>query len=182
MTHIGTHPLETARLTLRRLTPDDTEAFFAIMNDERVTRYLLFPRLLELSQAEDWIVRDMALYDNEPNFYLWAMECRETSALVGTISLHVVREDSDVGEVGYSLGQGHWGRGLAAEALRAVLGFAFHQVGFNRVEGCHSTRNPASGTVMRKAGMLYEGMAREKIKNAMGYHDTHMYGMLKRDY
>ena len=31
----------------------------------------------------------------------------------------------------------------------------------------------------RKLGM---GMAREKIRNAMGYHDTHMYGMLKRDY
>ena len=182
MTHIGTRPLETARLKLRRLEMADAPAFFAIMNDERVTRFLLFPRLLELSQAEDWTRRDLALYNNEPNFYLWAMECRETGVMVGTISLFVVREESNVGEVGYSLGFEHWGQGLAAEALRAVLGFAFHEVGFNRVEGLHSTQNPASGAVMRKAGMLYEGMAREKIRNAMGYHDTHMYGMLKRDY
>ena len=161
MIHIGTQPLETGRLKLRRIEAGDAQSFFDMMNDERVTRFLLFPRLTEPKQAEDVIRRDLALYNNEPGFYLWVIEVKESSAFAGTISLSVASERSEVGEIGYSLRYEHWGRGYASEALGAVLAFGFGAVGFNRIEGKHSTQNPNSGKVMRKAGMLYEGMARE---------------------
>lgn len=182
MTHIGAQPLETERLRLRRLTRADAPAFFAMMSDERVTRFLMMPRMHALSEAESLLEADEALYASDPAFYLWALEAKASGLVLGTVSLSVVDPRSAVAEAAYSLGYDHWGQGYAAEALRAALDFGFHQVGFNRIEALHSTQNPNSGKVLRRAGMLYEGMAREKYRNAQGYHDAHLYGMLKRDF
>lgn len=67
------------------------------------------------------------------------------------------------------------------EALRAVLAFAFDRADFHRVEACHSVRNPASGRVMQKAGMTFEGTARQKYKANCGFQDCRLYAALRKD-
>lgn len=67
------------------------------------------------------------------------------------------------------------------EAVRAMVHYGLFDVGFNRVQAYHSVNNPASGSVMRKVGMTYEGMARQKYRNANGFQDCDLYGILKGD-
>ena len=67
------------------------------------------------------------------------------------------------------------------EALCAVIRYAFDSAGVNRLEAFHSVRNPASGAVMRKAGMLLEGRARQKYRSHMGYEDCDLYGICRDD-
>jgi len=94
----------------------------------------------------------------------------------------VVNETDLCGDFGYSISRKYWGQGIATEALKAVLKLAFETVGFNRIESYHSTKNPASGKVMQKAGMKFEGLARQKYKSNVGFEDSNLYSILKEDY
>jgi RimJ/RimL family protein N-acetyltransferase len=52
----------------------------------------------------------------------------------------------------------YWGRGYATEAARAIVDFAFGELGLNRVFAYHFTSNPASGRVLQNIGMRLEGL------------------------
>ena len=66
------------------------------------------------------------------------------------------------------------------ESLRETIKFAFLK-GAHRVSGRHFPWNPASGRVMMKVGMSYEGTQREALKKGDQYIDDVCYGILKRD-
>lgn len=73
--------------------------------------------------------------------------------MIGTIGfMHCSCQDSVV-EIGYSIGRKYWGQGIATEALRTVLDFAFREFGVHRIEGRCEWDNPASARVMEKCGM-----------------------------
>ena len=106
---------------------------------------------------------------------------KRNSRTVGAIALNVLNEHDRSGDVGYCLLRECWGRGYMSEALSAVLEFGFHTVGFNRIEGTHSELNPASGAVMRRCGMQYEGLSRQLYYSNEGFQDCHRYARLKSD-
>ena len=68
------------------------------------------------------------------------------------------------------------------EAVKAVIDFFIKKVGFNRVYSCHAHENPASGKVMQKSGMTYEGTARQACKHNAGMFDMVNYAVLADDY
>jgi ribosomal-protein-alanine N-acetyltransferase len=55
------------------------------------------------------------------------------------------------------------------------------EVGFNRIEAYHSINNMASGKVMQKSGMEFEGRMRQKYKSHSGFEDSDLYAILKQD-
>ena len=67
------------------------------------------------------------------------------------------------GELGYWIAKDDWNRGYATEAARAVVRYAFDELGLRRVHAGHLVRNPASGRVMEKIGMRREGVWRQHI-------------------
>ena len=85
-------------------------------------------------------------------------------------------------EVGYWIGQPYWGRGLASEALRLLIQFGFMTLKLNRVEAGHFEHNVASGRVMQKAGMRYEGLRRQFVWHRDRFRDLHWYAILREDY
>jgi [ribosomal protein S5]-alanine N-acetyltransferase len=80
---------------------------------------------------------------------------------VGGIGLQL-QEDVDrcSAEVGYWLGEAVWGRGIAAEALRAVTEHAFAALPLTRIFALPFARNAASVRVLEKAGYRREGLLR----------------------
>ena len=60
-------------------------------------------------------------------------------------------------EPGYVLGRAYWGRGYAAEALRAVARYLFASEGQSVLTCCHALANPASGRVLQKCGFRAAG-------------------------
>ena len=96
---------------------------------------------------------------------------REEGELVGAITLHPNARD-DNAELGYWIGRPYWGRGYATEAAREVVRYAFEHLG----------SNPASGRVMQKIGMSYEGTRPEHHKKWGAYEDRVDYGLLAREW
>jgi RimJ/RimL family protein N-acetyltransferase len=89
----------------------------------------------------------------------FAVRERDTGDLVGLGILATpsfLPEILPATEVGWRIGRDRWGRGYAPEAARAVVGFAFGELGLDRVVSCIHTENAASVRVAEKLGMHLE--------------------------
>ncbi|HIZ54864.1 MAG TPA: GNAT family N-acetyltransferase, partial [Firmicutes bacterium] len=75
--------------------------------------------------------------------------------LIGSISLLNPDDDLLEAEAGYCLAKNYWGMGITAEALSAILDYAFMEIGFKRIHAKHDVNNPNSGKVMKKCGLKY---------------------------
>ncbi len=182
MKHQGTIQLETERLILRRFTAADAEAAYRNWtNDPEVAKYMRWQAHKDVEETKRVFSGWEQGYAN-PALYLWAITLKESGEPIGSISLTILNEFDACADVGYCTGREYWGQGYVTEALKAVLRHAFESVEVNRIETYHSTRNPASGRVMQKAGMQYEGLARQKYRSNLGYEDSDQYAILRDDY
>lgn len=179
LTHIGTKTIHTSRLCLRRFRIEDAQAMFDNWaSDDQVTRYLSWPTHKDAETSEA-VIRDWIDAYDRPETYLWAITFQEDDIPIGSIS--VVHHNDRVGkmEIGYCIGRNWWHQGIMTEALEAVMGYLFREVGANRIEASHDARNPNSGAVMTKCGMVFEGIQRQSSCNNQGICDTCWYAAIR---
>jgi len=183
MKNLGTVRLETDRLILRRFTLSDAEPMFRNWaNDTEVTKYLMWPPHEDAGVSLDVLTDWTAQYADDA-FYQWAIVLKDDGPEpVGCIS--VVRMDESIGmvHIGYCIGKKWWRRGITSEALGGLIRFFFEDVGANRIESRHDPRNPNSGRVMQKCGLLYEGTMKQGDWNNQGICDCSLYGLTAEDY
>ncbi len=183
MEHKGTRTIETPRLILRRFTVADAPAMYKNWaSDDEVTKFLTWPTHTSVSVSEAVLSEWAPQYDKK-DFYNWAIVLKENGPEpIGSISVvEPIRETTQKAHVGYCMGRAWWHKGIMTEALRAVMDFLFDEVGVNRVESRHDTRNPHSGGVMKKSGMRYEGTFRQSDWNNQGICDASWYALLAEE-
>ena len=174
-------PLLTERLLLRSLTLEDATNVQRLAGDRDVASTLTnMPHPYEDGMAEEWMHACSGRFkkDEALNF---AITLKTDKNLIGGIELRLDPENEN-GELGYWIGKPYWGCGYATEAAKAVVAYSFEVLKLNRIHAKHFKRNPASGRVLEKIGMRYEGCLREHIKKWDNFEDLIGYGMLKADY
>lgn len=182
MENKGTKRLETDRLILRRFTAEDADSMFQNWaSDSEVTKYLTWPPHTEVNVTR-WLLSQWIKSYDEPAYYNWAIELKETHELVGNISVVKLDEKIEGADIGYCMGKAWWGRGIMPEALRRVIAFLFEEVGVNRIAAGHDVNNPKSGRVMEKAGMKVEGIWRQGGLNNQGICDSVWHSILKSEF
>lgn len=181
LTHKGTLQLETDRLILRRAQTEDAIAMFRNWaSDPEVTKYLTWPthECVEVSRSvlQKWVENYEDL-----QFYQWMIVLKELGEPIGSIS--VVRQENGTAqaEVGYCIGRKWWHRGYTSEALGAVIDYLFDEAGFAHIGARHDPRNPHSGGVMRKCGMIYRGTAPGSDRNNQGICDAVHYAIRQEE-
>lgn len=181
MKHKGTQRLETDRLVLRRAVMADAEPMFANWaSDPEVTKFLTWQTHSSLDVSKQ-VLESWVKGSEQENFYQWMIELKELGQPIGSISVVDMNDRVGKAEIGYCLGVAWWHKGIMSEALQAVMDYLFDEVGFNRLEARHDPRNPHSGGVMRKCGMIYEGTSRQADRNNQGLCDAARYGILRTD-
>ncbi|WP_225427040.1 GNAT family N-acetyltransferase [Companilactobacillus kedongensis] len=182
MKHVGTIPLETDRLILRRLTIEDSnEMFNNWASDYKVTKYLTWHTYQSVETAQDFLVQMEKDYF-DLSTYVWGIMIKETHELIGTISVVNIDEKTYTMELGYCIGSLWWGHGYAPEALERIIEYLFDMTDVNRIETKHDDNNPNSGRVMTKCHMRFEGILRDKGLNNNGVCDEVCYSILRREY
>ena len=106
------------------------------------------------------------------------MFLREGERLCGGIGLQANPEHNHA-ELGYWIGVPYWGNGYATEAAKAVVRHGFQHAGLNRIFASHFKHNVASGNVLRKVGMKYEGCMRQHIFKLGEFVDLELYAILR---
>jgi len=93
----------------------------------------------------------------------FAITLANNTEFMGTVTLHMdfglgsTSTYPEEAELSYWVGKPYWNNGYATEAAKAVISHGFTAMPLNRIYAAHFTRNPASGHVLKKAGMIYEG-------------------------
>lgn len=176
-----TQIIKTPRLTLRPFSEFDSAKFFQNWGrDEAITRYLTRRVHVSPDETADWIARWLPLYAN-PGFFLWCIEY--AGEPIGTINLHDVSEENLSCDMGYSIGSRWWGLGLMTEAASAVRDFAFEAADMHRLTAWIAEGNAASGRVLEKLGMQYEGRSRQSMRALDGrFVDQLHYAILRGEW
>jgi ribosomal-protein-alanine N-acetyltransferase len=183
MIHLGTRQLENDRLLLRRFAAEDAGAMFENWaNDPAVTKYLTWPAhtSVEVSKAvlADWIPQ----YEKS-DYYHWTFVLKENGDMpIGSIAVVLQDDATEMVHIGYCIGRKWWNKGITSGALALLVDYFFNEVGVNRIESRYDPRNPHSGNVMKKCGLLYEGTHREADHNNQGICDAATYAILAKDY
>lgn len=170
--------LRTERLILRPFTGDDAPAVQRLCAAREIAENtLMIPHPYPEGAAAQWIAK---LADHSHN-YVFAITLRDSGSVAGAIGLELAR-DHDRAEIGYWIAVPFWNHGYVTEAARAVVGWAFRELGVQRVVAEHFTRNPSSGRVMQKIGMRHEGSLRKHIKKWGEHLDVEVYGILAAEW
>jgi len=147
----------TARLVLRPWQEADREPFAAINADPEVMAH--FPAPLTRAESDAFLDR-MRLSAARAGFGRFAVEDRATKALVGMVGLDVPPWEAPFTpavEIGWRLGRAWWGQGLAEEAARDVLTWAFTVLRLPRVVSFTAPANTRSWGLMERLGMARVG-------------------------
>jgi [ribosomal protein S5]-alanine N-acetyltransferase len=146
--------LETERLLLREITPEDFADLHSFWSDAEVMRY--FPRTLDEEAMRAWIERNLKRYE-QYGHGLWAVILKETRQFAGDCGL--VWQDVDgleELEVGYHFNKAFWARGLATEAARGCMEYARTQLDSPRIISMIRPENLPSRRVAERNGLQIE--------------------------
>ena len=164
MKYTGTQTLETHRILLRKSDIDDVDEY----DDD--------------PEGQKKHIENIIKEYDKLNFYYWTIVGKTNNKAVGYICTVNDNEKMLSCEMAYEIKAKYRNNGYASEALKRVLEFLLVDVEYNRICAGHLIDNPASGRVMEKAGMKYEGTLRQDNRNHKGIlTDSKLYGILRED-
>ncbi len=156
----------------------DLDAIWAIFSDAETLRYWSHEPFETREQAAATLA-DIGRGAAERTFFQWAIADAATDALLGTVTLYAWDRRHRRAEIGFLLGRAHWGRGLASDAVQAVLAFAFAEMGLHRVEADVDPENGASLRLLARLGFREEGRLAERWFTFGTWKDSVVLGLLK---
>ena len=148
--------IETGRLILRPWRESDAESLFRYACDPDVGPRAGWPPHKDIEESRR-VIRDIFTNDRT-----WAVTLRETDEAIGCMGYYIHGESNiaigeNDAEIGYWIAKPYWNRGLATEALRAMVDYCFNVKGFLTLWSDFFIDNPASGRVMEKCGFKDTG-------------------------
>ncbi|MDE7272224.1 MAG: GNAT family N-acetyltransferase [Lachnospiraceae bacterium] len=139
--------IETKRLILRPLILDDANAVFEWAGDPVVNRYMPYPLHQSVHQAEEWI-RSLG----EKNEFCFCL--KDSGKVIGSGSI-TYDEKYGAYELGYNLNRQYWRMGYATEVSKALIQWAYQNIGARDFFARHANTNEASGNVLKKCGFQF---------------------------
>lgn len=148
--------LETPRLLLRHLKIDDLDELYLLYRDPEIRRY--FPDGVlsyeDTKEELEWYLNGHPQY---PELGLWATVHKETGKFVGRCGLLPWEIDGKLEiEIAYLLDKNFWHQGLATEAARGIMSYAFEKINLTRLICLIDPANAASQKVAERIGMKLE--------------------------
>ena len=183
MLNLGTKTLETDRLILRRINEEDyKQAYLNWCSSDNVARYVVWEKHKNELETKELFDNWIEEYKDD-NTYRWIIEYRETNEVIGTIDVSKKFLQFGTCSIGYCMSEKYWNKGIMTEALKRVIKYLFEECQAETICADHLEKNPASGKVMQKAGMTYEGIQRKRILDKDNIrNDLLSYSILKEEY
>ncbi len=173
--------LETSRLILRKFKLTDVDDLFEYASNKNIDKYVPWYAYTDRKEAVEFINSKIQRY-NEGNLSSWAIELKENNKVIGSIDFGKWDTKANCAAIGYAISCDYWNNGYATEALREVIKFGFETMKLHRIQMEHVKENIASGKVIMKNGLKYEGTLRDAAHYKGQYYDKHIYSILKQEY
>lgn len=168
------------RVMLRVWRRDDAHAMFENFSDPVFMRYWSRAVYADVAEVRNYI--DLQLTELKRfEFYPWVITRHGDDKPIGTCTLFGIDRDNRRCLLGYGLTRALQGRGLASEAVKLAINYAFDEIGLHRIETDIDTRNTPSCRLVERLGFQREGLLRERWHVNNEACDSVLHGLLKTD-
>lgn len=176
-------PLHTNRLLLTRLCLDDVALIHSLNSYPEVAAYntIGIPKSIEDTSMVCKTVIDQ-LEQDHPTHFAWVIRDSDSEAFIGEVGLTLSHPRFKKAEIFFNILPEFWGKGLASEAARVVMDFAFSKLQIHRLEAGVAVANSKSIKLIERLGMQQEGRHRKILPLATGWSDNYSYAILKEDW
>ena len=164
---------------IRSYEDTDVAALVKYANNRKIWLMLthIFPHPYTLEDAHSWldIVKQQTI---ETNFTISTEE-----ELIGTIGFKLFEGvHCKTAELGYWLGEPHWGKGIMTETVRAMTDYMFTNHDFVRIQAAVFESNPGSARVLEKSGYTYEARLRKHVYKDDTLQDLLIFALLRNEW
>ena len=177
------YPLRTARLLLRPLTVEDTDALLSYRSLEEVCRFVPFEpmnRETIMERLEGRWAQTAFTADNAG--VILGVELADCARLVGDVTLFQWSELHRCAELGWILDPAHSGHGYATEAAAELMRLGFQELGLHRIVARVDARNDPSLRLAERLGMRREAHLIENEWFKGGWSDEIAFAMLETEW
>ncbi|MDC2864318.1 GNAT family N-acetyltransferase [Bacillus sp. BP-3] len=175
--------LESTNLVLKKIEDVHLQDVYTIYSNDKVFEYCgIIPKhnLKTVSKMIQHFERD---YNKQSRIKWGIFQKNNSDTLVGIIEAMDFNRKVNMVTIGYFLGEEYWGKGIASEAVHAVVKFLFEDVHINRIQAEVMPANDISKKVLVKNGFLKEGLLRQAtLWSGKGIVDLEIYSFLQEDY
>lgn len=173
--------LMTERLLIRALSENDLLAFSQYRALPDVAKYQSWEEDYSLADAHALLEgTDYGSFGQEEHWYQLAISERESGILFGDLAVHFI--DSQQVEIGFTIAPQFQGKGIAYEAVKALLSYLFNTLNKHRVIAITDTKNNASCQLVEKLHFRREAHFIKNIFFKGAWGDEYVYALLKTEY
>jgi [ribosomal protein S5]-alanine N-acetyltransferase len=174
------HPiLMTPRLRLRQFREDDVEAMHGCFSNVESMRFWNTPLHTKHIESERAVRR---FIDCTPSYYrFWAVADKTTDRCLGLVNYHDGHIRNKRVAIGYIVDPAYCRHGIATEAVSAMIGFCFQDLGLHRLQAFIHPDNAPSLKLIEKLGFRCEGLLRENLRVSEEWRDDLLYARLSTD-
>lgn len=144
--------LETSRLLLRPVSPDDLFTVYAYSSDVEHVKYMKYYPDESIEVCRDFLMQSCKEWKKTfPRYYVFAVI--QNSKHIGEVSVYAEDEAFTIGELGWIIHRDYCKKGYASEATQALFSFCQDILHLNKITACCDSRNSASIKIIKTLGM-----------------------------
>ena len=166
--------LKTPRLTLRQITLEDAEAIFNMRSNARIGQFIARPAMEKQEDATALVKKVGDAYVAKQGIG-WAGLLRDGQTCIGTCGFNSIDHANLRAEIGGEMATEYWGKGIAQEAVKAIIAFGFAELGLHSIEAKVSPLNRGAISVMEQLGFVKEAHYKDRIYNNAAFSDMAVY-------
>jgi ribosomal-protein-alanine N-acetyltransferase len=167
-------------LRLRRLRPEDGAAYYKLRSSPEIMRYLQRPLVPSIEEATAQIVGQME-DEAAGKMIVWAIADLDDK-FIGIAGYWRMQLEHQRAEIGYMLDLSYHGRGLATEAVAALVNYGFTVMKLHKIEADIDPDNLASARLLERLGFQKEAYFRENRLFNDRYYNSCWLGLLRREW
>ncbi|MCO6488026.1 MAG: GNAT family N-acetyltransferase [Phaeodactylibacter sp.] len=162
--------LNTDRLKLRKLVPEDIPALVRYADNRKISDNII--NIPYPYREPDAVFRISYVVQGfrKKTLYVFAIILKKSGEFIGEASLHI--ENGNKAQLGYWVGEPFWNKGIATEATKAILKFGLEELNLHEIYATAHIRNIASEKVL-----LHNGLKKENVNGNVA-----LYRITKQEY
>ena len=170
--------LETRRLKLREILPDDSKAIFEMRASGRVGQFIPRPLMTDALAAEELVQGTRQAYKNQQAIG-FAGVLKSSKEIIGTCGLTHIEPLNRHAEIGGEMATEYWGKRLAQEAFMAILHYGLNTANLLTIEAKVSPENRGAVYLLEQAGFEKEAHFKNRIFHKDRFSDMAVYTLHK---
>ena len=174
--------LETNRMNLIEIEMKDMEDIHRLHSIPEVDEFntLGIPEdLLSTKRLVEEMVKETK--KSPQKSYSWKIMLKEKDIFIGMAGMNLSGDRFRIGEIYYKLVPKYWGKGYATEISKKLINIGFDHFNLHRIEAGVATENKNSIKVLKKSGMIFEGIRRKILPIRGAWKDNYEYAIIEDD-